>query len=351
MGLLVIILTATLAASFICSLMESVILSVTSSYIALLIKNSARSGRLLKKMKKDINHSLSAVLTLNTVANVLGASGVGAQSYSLFGDEWVALISGIMTILVLIIAEIIPKTIGAVYWKKLAPVLAYIIPVMIFVMYPAVFLLEKISRSITKKGHHNRITRDELIVLAEIGHSEGIINDKEARIIKNLLALNEIRTDEILTPRAVVFALQKDETVKESVERIINIPFSRIPVYDLNLDSITGIVLRKELLKIFYTGDSSKKLNEIMLPVYAVPESKTIAELMNEFIERREHMFVVIDEYGGTAGIVTLEDAIETLLGEEIVDEFESIDDLRVFAVERWKQRRKKLRGSIPQEK
>ena len=152
MGFLFLILAATIIISFVCSLMESVILSVTSSYIALLIKNSARSGRLLKKMKKDINHSLSAVLTLNTVVNVLGASGVGAQSYFLFGDEWVALVSGIMTILILVFAEIIPKTIGAVYWKKLAPVVAYIMPVMIFVIYPAVFLLEKISRSIAKKG-------------------------------------------------------------------------------------------------------------------------------------------------------------------------------------------------------
>ncbi len=342
MGVLLLYLFFALIISFFCSLLESVILSVTHAYIALLIKRKHRSGRMLEKMKKNINHSLAAILTLNTIANVVGAAGVGAQSYQLFGKEWVAVASGTLTLLILVCSEIIPKTLGAVYWKKLAPEAAYLIKILAVITFPIVIILEAISRFITRKGHQVKITRDEIKVLAEIGASEGILIEKESRIIKNLLLLNEMRVEDILTPRAVILVFQKDQNVEEVITRNSSIPFSRIPIFNKGLDDIIGFVHQKELLEEYYTGNKSKKLKKLVNPIYAVPESKPIADLLDEFISRREHIFLVIDEYGGTAGIVTLEDAIETLLGVEIVDEFDSVEDMRSLALEKWKSRRKK---------
>jgi len=344
MGLLLIILFTAMTVSFICSLLESVMLSVSHAYIALLIKKGHAGGRILKKMKKNINHPLAAILTLNTVANVLGAAGVGAQAFVLFGKAWVALVSGIFTVLILVCSEIIPKTLGTVYWKRLAPPVAYVLEVMIIVTFPVVVVLEAISRFIARKSDVSRITRDEIKVLAEIGGKEGILDEKEARIIQNLLLLTEIRARDILTPRAVLVAFQKDRTVDEVIRSEQTRRFSRIPVYGRDPDDITGIVFRIELLEAFYTGEGQKKLETFITPVHAVPESKTIADVLDEFISRREHLFVVIDEYGGTEGIITLEDAVETLLGVEIMDEFDSIADMRKFALERWKRRRKQKR-------
>lgn len=342
MSVLLLYLSFALIISFLCSLLESVILSVTHAYIALLIKRKHRSGRMLKEMKKNINHSLAAILTLNTIANVVGATGVGAQSYQLFGKEWVAVASGTLTLLILVCSEIIPKTLGVVYWKKLAPEAAYLIKILTVITFPIVIILEAISNFITRKGHLVKITRDEIKVLAEIGASEGILIEKESRIIKNLLLLNEMRVEDILTPRAVIFAFQKDQTVEEVITKNSPIPFSRISIFNKGLDDIIGFVHQKELLEEYYTGNKNKKLEELVNPIYAVPESKPIADLLDEFISRREHIFLVIDEYGGTAGIVTLEDAIETLLGVEIVDEFDSVEDMRALALEKWKSRRKK---------
>ena len=328
--------------SFICSLLESTILSVSQAYIALLIKHGKKSGKLLKNMKKSINFPLAAILTVNTVANVVGAAGVGAQSYLLFGKEWVALVSGTLTVLILVCSEIIPKTLGAVYWKKLAPPAAYLLKGLIMLTYPIVVILERISSFIARKKPKHEITREEIKVLAEIGGIKGILFENEARIIKNLFLLHDIRTEDILTPRSVICAFQKDQTVEEIIRENSPIPFSRIPVFDKNHDDIIGIVMRKELLEAYSSGGAIKKLNQFVKPVFAVPDSKSIAELLDEFIKRREHIFLVIDEYGGTQGIVTLEDAVETLLGVEIVDEFDSVEDMRKFAIEQWKKKHKK---------
>ena len=340
MGTLLFYLVFALGVSFICSLLESVLLSISNAYIALLIKEKHRSGKILKHMKLNINHPLAAILTLNTVANVVGAAGVGSQSYLLFGREWVAIISGILTLLILVLSEIIPKTLGTVYWKTIAPEAAYLMKFLIIVTYPVVKILEFISSSIAKKRSHETISRAEIQVLAEIGKKEGILIEKEARIIKNLLLLNEMRFEDILTPRAVMLTFQKDRTVKQVLKEKPDIPFSRIPVFDSDLDEIVGFVHQKELLQEYYTGNINKPLEQLLNPIFSVPAAKSIADLLDEFISRREHIFHVVDEYGGTAGIVTLEDTIETLLGVEIVDEFDSVEDMRLHAIEKWKKKK-----------
>lgn len=341
MFLLFLFLSLALIVSFFCSLLESVILSVSHAFIALLIKEGKKSGKILREMKKNIDPPLAAILTLNTVANTVGAAGVGAQTYFLFGSKWVAVSSAVLTVLILVCSEIIPKTIGAAHWKRLAPVSAYVLKGLILVLYPVVKALEGISGFVSPESAQSHITREEMIALAEIGEDEGILLRKEARIIQNLLLLNTIRTEDIMTPRSVVLAFQKEETVGEVVSEHSPINFSRIPVYGENRDDIKGVVFTNELLETYYTGREKKSIEHLMKPLFAVPGSKSIADLLDEFINRREHIFQVVDEYGGTAGIVTLEDAIETLLGVEIVDELDSVEDMRAFALERWKRRRK----------
>ncbi|MBN1292589.1 MAG: DUF21 domain-containing protein [Candidatus Latescibacteria bacterium] len=341
MTVLIAYLISALTVSFVCSLLESVILSITHTHIALMIKNGINGGYLLRDMKNNINHPLAAILTLNTVANTVGAAGVGAQSYHLFGREWVALASGTLTVLILVLSEIIPKTLGAVFWKQLSTPSAYLLKTLIFITYPIVIVLEKISRFVAQKGKTIKMTREELLVLAEIGLRDGILKKKEARIFENLLLLSEIQTDDILTPRSVLLAFQKDQTVGEVISSKEPIQFSRIPVYNKDLDDIIGTVLKSELIEAFYTGGENKTIEQFISPIFPVPESRSIADLLDDFINRKEHIFLVVDEYGGTAGIVTLEDAVETLLGVEIVDEFDSVEDMREFALERWKKRRK----------
>jgi CBS domain containing-hemolysin-like protein len=329
-----------LTVAFLCSLAESVILSVSHTHIAVLVRNGHRSGRILRRLKRRINHPLTAINTFNAVATTIGAAAVGAQSYRVFGSEWVAFFSILLTVMILIFAEVIPKTLGASRWKLLAPAVGYIVTAFIYLAYPVVIALESVSRLISRKTPQTGVTREEFIVLAQMGYSEKALSGMEARIIENLILLNEIRTEDILTPRSVVIALQKDQTVAEAIETEPPIRFTRIPVYDRDLDDLIGMVLRDRLSEAYYTGRSLMKVESFMGPIFAVPASKAIADLLDEFINRREHLFEVVDEYGGTAGIVTLEDVLETLLGVEIVDEFDSVEDMRAYAVERWKQKR-----------
>ena len=341
MLLLLLYFSTALVVSFTCSLLESIILSVSHAYIALLIKDGKRSGHILRKMKKNIDHPLAAILTLNTIANTVGAAGVGAQTFYIFGSKWVAMSSAILTLCILVFSEIIPKTIGTFHWKKIAPFSAYVIKGLIIFLYPIVKALEAISGFVSHGKSHSHITREEMIVLAEIGEKNGIILSKEARIIENLLLLGELHTKDILTPRAVILAFHKETTTTEIFSSHSPIRFSRIPVYGNNLDDIKGFVFKDELLEAHYTGKTEESIEHLIKPLYAVPESKSLADLLDEFISRREHLFLVIDEYGGTAGIVTLEDVIETLLGVEIIDELDYVEDMRAYALERWKHRRK----------
>ncbi len=328
------------AVYFMCSLLESVLLSTTHAHIALMIKKGYRSGAVLARLKRSINRPLAAILVFNTIAGTVGAMGVGAETYKLFGSEWIALSSGVLTITTLVVSELLPKTIGAAYWKKLAPVAAYAISGLIFAVYPLVLILEWVPRLVSRDAPSKHITREEIIVQAEMGLAEKVLSPMEARIIENLMLLNEIRTEDILTPRSVITAIQKDLTVAEAMESIPTPRFTRIPVYNNGLDDVMGLVLYDRLREAYQTGRRDVAVASLMGPIYAVPASKPIADLLDEFIARREHLFEVVDEYGGTAGIVTLEDALETLLGVEIVDEFDSVDDMRAFAVERWRQKR-----------
>ncbi len=329
-----------LGVSFVCSLLEAVMLSVTHAYIATLGEKHARSGEILKKLKDRIDRPLAAILTLNTVAHTVGAAGVGAQVLKIWGNRYVALASGILTFLILLFSEIIPKTLGAVYWKKLAPYICYCIWFLIYLIYPLVIMFEAFSRLLSPKGRRIRFSREEMIAVAQIGQTEGTLQSQESRVIQNMLRLQNIRAKDVLTPRSVMLAFGKDKTVAEIVNKHNPIRFSRIPIYGKNLDDITGFVHRYKVLQAFSQNQRHTKMKTIASDIHAIPDTKSVAATLDEFIRRQEQIFLVVDEYGGTVGIITLEDAVETLLGVEIVDEFDSVEDMRKWALQQWERRK-----------
>jgi len=342
MAILLFYLSLALGVSFICSLLEAVILSVTHGYIRSLVQKGRRSGKLLQDLKDRIDRPLAAILTLNTVAHTVGAAGVGAQVLTMYTNRYgeghtgevVAVASAVLTFLILVFSEIIPKTLGAVYWKSMAPVAGYGVKGLIVAIYPLVVTFEMLSKLISGKRYQPKISRDEMAAAAEIGKAEGTLQLQETRVIQNLLRLNKIRAKDVLTPRSVLLAYQKEKTVQETVDKHSPIRFSRIPVYGKDLDDITGFVNRYKVLRAYAEGERQAKLKKLSVPIHVVPETKSLASILDEFIRRREQSFLVVDEYGGTSGIITLEDVIETLLGVEIVDEFDTVEDMRKLATQ-----------------
>jgi len=342
MTLLFVYLFLAVGVSFLCSLLEAVILSTTRPHINLMIKNKKRGGKLLKSLKDNIDRSLAAILTLNTIAHTVGAAGVGVEVLKIYGNEWVALASGILTFCILVFSEIIPKTLGTAYWRKIAPMSALVIEVLILLTYPFGILFRSISKLITpNEKQDHALTREEMIVAAETGVEEGVLVEKEQKIIKNLLRLNAILVEDVMTPRSVVFTLQKNETVEEVIEKKSPIFFSRIPVFDKDIDDIIGMVLRFKIIEAYSNDHLTITMENLLMSVHSVIESTSVANALDLFIKRREHLFMVTDKLGGIAGIITLEDAIETLLGVEIVDEFDTVEDMRKFALEQWENRKK----------
>jgi len=350
MTVLILYLSLALIVSFLCSLLEAVILSVSRAYIETLVTNERKSGAILKKLKGRVDRPLAAILTLNTIAHTVGAAGVGAQVLKIYTERYnqthagevVAVASGVLTLLILVFSEIIPKTLGALYWRQLAPLAGYTTTGLIALTYPLVVAFEALSKRLGAKGPRYKFSREEMMAVAQIGKDEGTLLRQETRVIQNLLRLDKVRAKDVLTPRSVLSAFQKNKTVQEAIEKNIPIQFSRIPIYGKDLDDITGIVHRHKLLGAYAEGKGNTRLTALSTPIHAVPDSKSVAGILEEFIRRQEHIFLVVDEYGGTAGIITLEDAIETLLGVEIVDEFDTVKDMRQLAAQLGQQRKKR---------
>ncbi len=331
--------------SFTCSLLEAVILSVTPSFVSSEAKEGKKYAIVLQSLKDNVDRPLAAILTLNTIAHTVGAAGVGSEVNKIYGDQYVAVASGGLTLIVLIFSEIIPKTLGASNWKRFAPLAAYTIRLMILVLYPLVYLMEKISELVGGKDK-NIFTREEMIATAEIGVGHGALKKKESNIIKNLLMLDNIFVYDIMTPRSVLLALPSSQTIEEVIADHKPIRYSRIPIYEENMDNIVGMVHRYQILEASSNDLDTKKLKEIMTSIHSVPEDISVSACLDQLIHRNDHIFLVVDDYGSTMGIVTLEDAIETLLGVEIIDEFDSVADLRAYAVEQWKKRKEARSGS-----
>lgn len=340
MDLLLLYFFAAVIISFVCSVLESVLLSVNMPYISVLEKERPKVGALLKSHKININKSIASILILNTIANTLGAAAVGAQAESLYGAGAVFYVSIILTFAILFFSEIIPKTIGAVYWKSLAPLATYIIQFFIFITYPIILLTLFVTNRINKDDGIS-LTKEELIESTLMSEDEGVLDEKESDVIENILLLDKIKIEEILTPRTVVFALDGNRTIKDIVEKEAAIfKFSRVPVYDGDIEKITGIVMTKKIFK-QALEDDTVTLSSIEKDIYKINENIPVSMALDLFIKKKEHMFLVQDSYDQTEGIVTLEDCVETILGVEIVDESDSDADMREVAKRKMRLKRR----------
>lgn len=343
MILLTIYVLVALGFSFLCSVAEAVLLSVTSAHVALLEQDGKPSGGLLKKLKDDLSKPLAAILTLNTIAHTIGAAGAGAQAVAVFGNAYVGLASAVLTLLILVFSEIIPKTLGAIYWRQLAPVTAYVLKYLIIILYPFVKLSDFLTRGMSQGSTLSGFSREEFSAMADLSSSEGQIEEQESRILKNLLLLRETQVTAAMTPRTVIFSLSESVTVEEFFHKHDQVPFSRIPIYKGDKENIVGFVFRADLLLAQARGNSDKRLENYQQHLTAIAPSMSLSKAFNECLRLRVHMLLVVDEYGGIKGIVTLEDILETLLGLEIVDEKDSAIDMQKEARRLWKKRIKTM--------
>jgi len=340
MTLLIIYLLIAVGISFLCSLLEAIILSVPQSHIAVLVEQGSPAGPRLARMKEDVDRPLAAILTLNTFAHTLGAAGVGAQAAHLWGDAWVGLVGFVLTLVILFFSEIIPKTLGAMHAKTLAPFASWTIQIMIVLLKPLVAVCNWFSSLLSSgQGHEPKISRDEVRSLARIAHEEGAIDQTESNVIRNLIALRETTVEQVMTPRTVVATVKADQTVKEVIDGELS-KFARIPVVGESLDEPKGLIFRRDLFKALGEDRLTETMADLARPLHAVPEVAKLPAVLQDFLKRREHLFLVIDEYGGSVGIVTLEDVLETLLGLEIMDETDSVADMQALAKEMVAKRR-----------
>ena len=310
--------------------------------MAVLEKERPSVGGLLRLQKANINKSIAGILILNTIANTLGAAAVGAQAALVFGNDAVVMVSVVLTFAILFLSEIIPKTIGAMYWKALAPMASQFIRVFIWITYPIIIMTLFVTDKIGKGAEDaNALTKEELLESMLQSEDDGVIDEKESDVIENILNLDNIKIGEILTPRSVVFALDESMSIKEIVESEDAIyKFSRIPVYKESIEDVTGIVLTKKIFKQARLDDSVT-LRSIKNEIVAINENVPVSKALDMFIAKKDHMFLVMDNYDQTEGIITLEDCVETVLGVEIMDESDTTEDMRELAKIKMKQKRK----------
>ena len=347
MDLLILYFMAAVVVSFICSVLESVLLSVSLPYISVLEKDRPGAGKLLRSHKEHINKSIASILILNTVANTVGAAAVGAQAERVFGSGALFWVSAILTFAILFFGEIIPKTIGATYWKQIAPAAGYIIRFFIWFTYPIILLTLFVTNRIKKGDEGQSLSKEELLESALLSEDEGVLDEQESDIIENILKLDDIKVHDILTPRSVVFALDGNRTIEDIVKNEPDIfKYSRIPVYEGNIENVTGMILTKQLFA-QALKDNSVELKTIQKDIYRINEQVPVSWALDLFIEKKEHMFLVLDKYDQVEGIVTLEDCVETILGVEIVDESDVHVDMRELAKLKMRLQRRRQNSDL----
>ncbi|MTG97638.1 MULTISPECIES: CNNM domain-containing protein [Myroides] len=342
MTLLLVYLGLALSISFICSIAEAVLLSLPVSFLKSKHQNGdSRAGKMLA-LKEDIDKPLSAILSLNTVAHTVGAAGVGAQASIVFGDAYFGVVSAVLTLLILVLTEIIPKTIGANYAKKLYGIIATTISAMVVLCYPLVILSSVVTRSLSKNKEESTTSREEISMLASIGEQEGILKGKESKIIQNIIKLDTVQVSDIITPRIVMVSANEQMSLREFLKEKEFLYFSRIPIYQGHKDNVTGYILREQVFEYLAEDKFDLKLKDLKRELIHFSEKMSVISVWGKFIEKREHIGIALNEYGEVEGLVTLEDIIETLLGFEIVDEKDKIVDLRQYAYDRWQSKKKK---------
>lgn len=334
MGLILLYFLGALSLSFLCSVLEAVLLSTPMSYISMRENQGCKTATLMKQYKNNVDRPVGAILSLNTIAHTIGSAGVGAESIKIFGEQYFGLISAILTLLILVLSEIIPKTIGASYWRSLAMPSTRIIRVLILITYPLVLLSELITKVFTPRGNQASMSREEVSAMVDVGTTEGIFRESESKLIKSCIALSGVKARQIMTPSIVVESACQDLTVKDFQAKQ-SWSFSRIPVYAGDKDYITGYVLKDAVLKLLSEDQFHVKLSDLKRPILTFREEESVFQIWEKMLEKREHISVIIDEYGGLRGLVTMEDIIETMTGVEIVDEDDVAVDMQTLAKEK----------------
>ena len=338
--LMLVYLGLAIGLSFLCSIAESVLLSITPSFIAGLQAERPRLASRLQTLRHDrIDQSLAGILTLNTIAHTAGAVGAGAKASDAFGSAWVGVFSAVATLLILFVSEIVPKTLGAQYWRQLASPVATFVRLLIVVLYPLIRLSEMLTRLISRGRQAHVFNREEFIAMAGVGESSGDILPRESTILRNLFRMSELCAEDVMTPRPVVAALRDDTRVSDALADRRAAPFSRIPIYRDDIHDADAFVLRAELLQAEARGEGDAPLRLLARTLRSVPEGMALTALLEFLLDRRQQIALVVDEYGSTRGVVTMEDVVETLLGQEIIDESDRVSDMQRLARRRWKDR------------
>lgn len=351
MSLLVTFFLVSIVFSFLCSLWEAALLSITPTFAEIKKQEGTKLGLHLSEFKANIDRPLSAILTLNTIAHTAGAIGVGAQASIIWADAnplvTALLVPALMTLAILLFSEIVPKTLGAIYWKELAEFTVNSLLIMMVLLGPLVWLCQGLTKMMKRNTEGSIFSRSDFLTMTEIGAREGIFEESESEMIASFIRFESVCVEDIMTPRTVVIAAREEMPIEEFVKAHDPLPVSRIPVYQNDSkDDITGFVLKGDLLTAIIEGRGADAVSTIRRDILIVQQSFPLPELFNRLVARHEHIALVVDDFGGMAGVVTMEDAIETLLGQEIRDESDSDTDMRVRARKDW-QKRAKARGLV----
>ncbi len=354
MGLLILYASLAIFFSFLCSILEAAFLSITPSYIQMKTEEGKKYAETLMRYKKDIDKPLIAILTINTVAHTVGAILVGVQAEKVFGDggNMVGIVSAIMTLAILVLSEIIPKTIGATYWKSLGNFTAKTLRIFIFPLkYTGIlWLMLLTTKLIGKSAHVSTMSREEFMVMTDVAEEQGVFEGKETTVIKNMLIFEKVQAKDIMTPFSVAVTEDENTTIENFYKTHKNLRFSRIPIYSQKSNNITGFILKDDVLEEMLEEKGTKPLSSVKRDLHIVSEDMPIPKLFDRFIKERTHLSIVVDEFGNTVGLVTMEDIIETLLGLEIMDESDNIEDMQVLARKNWETRARRL-GILEQKK
>ncbi|EGV43076.1 DUF21 domain-containing protein [Bizionia argentinensis JUB59] len=343
--------TVSIFFSFLCSILEAVLLSVTPTFINIKKQEGKDYALKLEALKNDVDQPLIAILTLNTIAHTLGAMMVGIEAeklpykFEVLGVNTVGIVSAIMTLLILVISEIIPKTIGASYWKSLVGFTATTLNILIFPLkYTGIlWVLRLTTKLIGDSGHGSILTRADFQAMTDLAEEKGVFQKSESKVIRNMLTFKEILAKDVMTPRSVMSIENENQTIEAFFKKNVDIKYSRIPVFTTKTDNITGLVLKDEVFKQMALGNGAKLLSDIKRDIIIINRSTPIPLLFDQLVENKNHMALVVDEYGSVSGLVTMEDVIETLLGMEIMDESDDTPDLQLLARRSWEARAKRL--------
>jgi CBS domain containing-hemolysin-like protein len=331
----------TLTVSFLCSLLEASLLSTTMPYVEMLVAQGSRPAKLMQKHRANLDLPISAILTLNTIANTFGAAAVGAEATQLFGDTLFGVISAVLTLAILVFSEIIPKTVGATYWRAVLPFGAVVIEVLVRVLRPLLWLLQNVTVLLRRSDGSGEpaVSKSELEAMADLSQTGGALAETENRMLKNLLRLSSVQVYDIMTPRTVVFAISDSTSVDALMATHKVLPYSRIPIFTESLDDCDGFVLRTDILGRYAEDNDDLQVSALKRPMHSIPETLTVDKVLDQFIATGQHILLAFDEYGGTSGVITMEDALELLLGAEIRDETDAVLDMRAEARRRFAAR------------